>query len=290
MVDLLRPLSRGKFLESDTLLWQSYWWLCPSYCCCRSMVAQKTRGVNMSAALEPITRQRLEQFRRRWLTLETAKGLAVAWLLGLAFLLVVIIVDASLLYPNAVRWLLSGTSIWQYSAVSTAPGGVWGLVSNCRPRRKHFEELDPSLRERLLSAVELSEDTEANCFSSAVFVRAFKPRFASMIAPVRVTELLPWSSIARGLMAAACGVVVMIGLTGSGPSLAASSSSRPAPWSELGTHLALRCTDHSPNRLRRKLPDGSVVAIEASVAGPLPIAFSWKPGPRVMPTPWPCAA
>lgn len=29
LVDLLRPLSRGRIIESDTLLWQSYWWFVP---------------------------------------------------------------------------------------------------------------------------------------------------------------------------------------------------------------------------------------------------------------------
>ena len=29
LVDLLRPLSRGKIAESDTLIWQSYWWFVP---------------------------------------------------------------------------------------------------------------------------------------------------------------------------------------------------------------------------------------------------------------------
>lgn len=29
LVGLLRPLSRGKIIESDTLLWQSYWWFAP---------------------------------------------------------------------------------------------------------------------------------------------------------------------------------------------------------------------------------------------------------------------
>jgi len=29
LVELLRPLSRGKIMESDTLIWQSYWWFVP---------------------------------------------------------------------------------------------------------------------------------------------------------------------------------------------------------------------------------------------------------------------
>ena len=29
LIDLLRPLSRGKIIESDTLIWQSYWWFVP---------------------------------------------------------------------------------------------------------------------------------------------------------------------------------------------------------------------------------------------------------------------
>ena len=29
LVDLLRPLSRGRIVENDTLLWQSYWWFVP---------------------------------------------------------------------------------------------------------------------------------------------------------------------------------------------------------------------------------------------------------------------
>jgi hypothetical protein len=29
LADLLAPLSQGKVIESDTVLWQSYWWFVP---------------------------------------------------------------------------------------------------------------------------------------------------------------------------------------------------------------------------------------------------------------------
>ncbi len=235
------------------------------------MVAEKTSGVDMSASLEKVTSQRIEQFRRRWKRLESFQGIAVALLLALAALLVVIMIDAAVVVPTAIRWLLSLTI---YGAlVSCLVVTYWRVAHNKSDRdtARHFEELEPRLRERLLSAVELSEDTPSNRLSSLAFRERAQHKVAQLIEQVRIHQLLPWSSIARGLIAAIVGIALALALAWV-PGLHWSHRVARAllPGANLGRISRFDIEILNPQPASTTLPAGSVAAIEARVRGPLP--------------------
>lgn len=225
----------------------------------------------MSASLEKVTSQRLEQFRRRWQTLEGAQGIAVALLLAVAALLVVVMIDAALVIPSALRWLLS---LAIYGALVSCLAVTYWRVSrnkNDRATARRFEDLEPQLRERLLSAIDLSEDTPTNRLSSLAFRERAQHNVAQLIENVRVGRLLPWSSIARGLIAATCGIALVIALSWV-PGLHWSHRVARAllPGANLGRISRFDIEIISPQPASTTLPAGSVAAVEARVRGPLP--------------------
>lgn len=225
----------------------------------------------MSAALEPITRERLHQFRRRWQLLQTTRGFSFALVLAIALLFAVVLIDAAVVVPLAVRWCLSLTI---YAALvgwllATALA-VWRQESLPATARA-FEELDPRLREQLLSAVELSEDSESNCLSSPAFRSLLQQQVARAVAPVRMRELLPWSTIVRGVVVALCALAMGFGLTFV-PGLHWPHRVARAllPGANLGRISRFDVEIISPNPASSMLPLGDVAAIEARVRGPLP--------------------
>ena len=235
------------------------------------MVAEKTSGVNMSASLEKITSQRLEQFRRRWQTLESAQGIAVALLLALSALLLVVMIDAALVVPQAVRWLLS---LVIYGALAACLLVTYLRVKrnkNDRATARRFEDLEPQLKERLLSAIDLSEDTPSNRMSSLAFRERAQQKVAQLIENVRIGKLLPWSSIARGLVAATVGIGIAVALSWV-PGLHWSHRVARAllPGANLGRISRFEIEILSPQPASTTLPAGSVAAVEARVRGPLP--------------------
>lgn len=225
----------------------------------------------MSATLEPITRQRLHQFRRRWQLLQTARGVSLALVLALVLLLAVILIDASMVIPTGVRWCLSLTI---YLSLV-----VWLALTALRVGRREslpttaraFEELDPRLREQLVSAVELSEDTAGNRLSSPAFRGVLQQQVARAIAPVHMTDLLPWSTIGRGLLLAACALALTVGLT-LVPGLHWPHRVARAllPGANLGRLSRFDVAIITPNPASTLLPLGDVAAIEARVRGPMP--------------------
>ncbi|MCC6509583.1 MAG: hypothetical protein IT423_10775 [Pirellulaceae bacterium] len=225
----------------------------------------------MSATLEPVTRERLDQFRRRWRLLETTQGIAVALLMGLACLLLVIIVDASLVIPQSVRWLLSLTIYAALASCLVATALRIGRHQSLPSTAKHFEELDPRLHEQLLSAVELSQDSPANNLSSMSFRRRVQLQVAEAIEPVRVGSLLPWSTIARGVLAACVGIGLAVGLAWV-PGLHWPHRVARAllPGANLGRISRFDIEILNPQPASTLLPGGAVAAVEARVRGPLP--------------------
>ncbi len=235
------------------------------------MVAKETSGANMSASLEKVTSERLEQFRRRWQTLEGAQGIAVALLLALAALLLVVIIDAALVVPQPLRWVLS---LAIYGALLSCLFVTYWRVThnkNSRTAARRLEDLEPQLRERLLSAIDLSEDTPSNRLSSLAFRQRAQHKVAQLIENVRIGSLLPWTSIARGLTAAACGVGLAIALAWV-PGLHWSHRVARAllPGANLGRISRFDIEILSPQPASTVLPAGSVAAVEARVRGPLP--------------------
>lgn len=225
----------------------------------------------MSATLEPITRTRLGQFRRRQKMLHAAKGLSLALVATLAVLLVVVLIDANLVIDQGVRWFLS-LAIYAtlFGWLMVALGRLWQpepLPATARA----FEDRDPRLHEQLLAAVELAEETPANQSSSSSFRALVQQQVARAIAPVRIAELLPWSMVAGVLLLAIAALGLSIGLAFV-PQLHWKHRVARAllPGANLGRISRFDIEIITPNPASTLLPQGDIAAIEARVRGPLP--------------------
>lgn len=225
----------------------------------------------MSASLEPITRARLSQFRRRRQTLQVAKGLFGAAVLGLVLLGLVVAIDANIVINQPLRWCLSLAIYGVLAAWLMATAlRVWRRESLPSTARA-FEQLDPRLHEQLLSAVELDEDTPANRASSPSFRAVVQQQVARALAPVRVQDLLPWTLVRRAALLAVISVAIGFGLAFV-PGLHWPHRVARAllPGANLGRISRFDIEIVSPEPASTLLPTGDVAAIEARVRGPLP--------------------
>ncbi len=157
----------------------------------------------MSIDMSPITAdklQRLDRRRRRFILL---RGLCAATVSLLLFLLVVGVVDWLWVLPDAVRWTLSGVG---YLSVLLM---VWAtclrrIVRPPGPRElaRHVEHVEPSLREKLLAAIELRLNDLSNLRDSAAFRRLLQDQVGRQMAAIDVRSLLPLRLLRRWLLGA----------------------------------------------------------------------------------------
>ncbi|MFO1066251.1 MAG: hypothetical protein U0892_20525 [Pirellulales bacterium] len=225
----------------------------------------------MSAALEPVTRQKLHQFRRRQRMLWGARGTALCAAISISALAGVVIVDAGIVLSEPVRWLLSG--LLYLTAI------VSGIIFLRRlwagepltETAAAFESREPQLHERLLPAVELSDDYQSQIAGSVGFRAALQKQVAQLVSAVKVSKLLPWSLIARSL---AIGLVV----TGvffalmfvPGLHLPQRVARALFPAANLGRISRYHIEIVKPDSPEVTLPAGDVSSVVASVTGPEP--------------------
>ena len=225
----------------------------------------------MSAALESVTRQRLEEFRRRQQMLQAVRGLALALICAVLVLVAVVAIDAGVVIHQSLRWLLSiaiyGTLAGWLAATLIRVSRRVSLPATARV----LEELEPRLQQRLLAAVELSQDEKAARYSSSGFRAMLQQQVARAVAPIRPGDLLPWSILLRVLFAAAVCLTACIGLSFV-PGLHWPHRVARAllPGANLGRITRFQIEIVSPNPASTLLPAGDVASIEARVAGPMP--------------------
>lgn len=225
----------------------------------------------MSAALESVTRRRLDQFRRRQKVLLATKGISLALVVSVAVLMVVVLIDATMVIDQGIRWFLSLT------IYATLMG--WLLVTLSRlwqrdsltATARAFEQRDPRLHEQLLAAVELAEETPSNQSSSSSFRSLVQQQVARTVAPVRIADLLPWKMVASVLLLALICIGVVVGLAFV-PQLHWPHRIARAllPGANLGRISRFDIEVITPDPASTLLPQGDVAAIEARVRGPLP--------------------
>ncbi len=173
------------------------------------MVAEKTSRLDMSAALNPITSQRLAEFRRRRHTLTISRGWSVVASVFVGSLIIAVLIDA--LVPLALaRWIASAvvylSTAIAYYLFCWKPSRAKASLENDARR---LEELDPRLREQLLSAVEFASVSSEAAVDSAAFKSEVQQRVANLIAPVDVRKLLPWQLVRRWLSIACVALTLL---------------------------------------------------------------------------------
>ena len=114
--------------------------------------------VEPTIALADVTRHSLSDFRRRRLLLWQCRGLGWTLLVAVSILLLATLVDSLWTSPIAPLW----GSVAVYAVLAVAGLRLWlarRQQTDLHAEARRIEKLDPRLRERLLSAVELSDDS-----------------------------------------------------------------------------------------------------------------------------------
>ncbi len=171
----------------------------------------------MSASLDPVVVTKLRHFSRRRRRLITARGIAAGLVTAVLGTALVSLADWFWLLADQVRWGLSA------AVYLSVVGVIWWtslrLLFKPVDRRElagQMEELQPELREQLLSAVELATDDLSLIHDSPVFRKLLQSGVAQLMVPIRVQHLLPIKLIAYWLVAAMVVVTLAIALL-SGP-------------------------------------------------------------------------
>ncbi len=144
------------------------------------------------------TRDKISRFGRRRRLIGMTRGLALTVAVACAALLVAVLVDGLIVHPVA-RW---------FSAILFYVSTVAAAVVFCREFFKLasisqeagvMESHAPELEDRLLSAVELSEQWSAHSPGSLAFQAELQREVAAEMGGVNPSQLLRWQSIQRAL-------------------------------------------------------------------------------------------
>lgn len=229
----------------------------------------------MSRAIEKSPAQCVEnvlsRFSFRQSRLLTAKGTAQAVIVLLACAAVVILLDSVSLLSEPVRRALSLATYVSAFAVAWM-SGLYRLFR--KPSLEQIalsvEQSHPDFRESLLATVELraSEAASGRVHHSKQFVSTIETKVASELSSLRLSDLLPWSLVARSC-AAATGILSLVVLLCFVPQLQLPERLARAlvPFWEVErpSKVQIRIVDPSPADL--EVPAGQVVAFVIEVSG-----------------------
>ncbi len=230
----------------------------------------------MSAALNDITWQRLQQFRRRRLSLLKSRGWLAVFTTFIATLLLAVAFDA-FVSASPVRWLSSAfiyattIAVWYWAC--------WRPCSRTDPweiEALRIEHMQPELREQLLPAVELSAISQTATrqspeYDSPVFRGHLQQQVAQSIAHLNISNLLPWRIIRHWFLAAlgSLAVIVILGLIPQFHFLnRVARALLPAANLDRVDRAAITIEQPQPNS--RTIANGDIVAIIARLDGLAP--------------------
>lgn len=225
----------------------------------------------MSTTLNEVTSLRLNEFRRRRLTLTASRGWATVIMVFVATLFLAVIVDA-LTTQSLLRWIASG--LVYLATLATWYWSCWRPMRIREPLQSEamrFEEADPRLREQLLTAVEFADAKDATLQDSEAFKKHLQHQVSDLIAPVNVSHLLPWRMVRRSLFAAASALSILL-LLSFIPQLhwinRVSRALFPAANLDRVARVAITIEEPQPNS--KNIASGDIIGIVARVDGPMP--------------------
>ncbi len=144
--------------------------------------------------MHSITLRRMEQFRRRrnWLLL--ARGFAAGAIMLLIATILCAVADAWWVFPASSRWTMAAV-VYSLAAVVFAALVIrpWLKASSKHWLAEHLEQVEPKLKERLVAAVELEQQTEK--LGSPAFREALQRSVARRMEAVEIRKILPWTLI-----------------------------------------------------------------------------------------------
>ena len=221
-------------------------------------------------SLSAVIAQKLASFGRRWRRLLLLRGLCESLVVLLTALTFTALLDWLFILPDALRWTLSGLVY-----LSTAAVFWWRClrpmshIPSSRDLARLVERAEPSLREDLLSAVELSEQSPSSQLDSPLFRAMVQKDVAQRMKSVDVDGLLPNRLVSRRLYAAAGIVILCVGLAlmpGSGFNQLLARAL--APMANIDRVSRVKITVLEPKTSKALLPRGDNVEFLIGLTGP----------------------
>ncbi len=156
----------------------------------------------MTVQIDPIILRKLDDFSQRRRQLIIWRGLLAAGATLLLAMMLVALIDAIFVLPDAARWALSGAA---YLAVIIVEWRASLRLLVRPPGRRDLarmvETTEPGLRENLLSAVELSEADHEAHGTSTQFRRLLEHQVSRHLSATDMEALLPVQLVRRAIFA-----------------------------------------------------------------------------------------
>ena len=152
----------------------------------------------------------LGTFSHRETLLQAIRGIAIGILTFLCSALLIVAVDWTSLIPDSARWLLSCVA-YAVAVVVAWKNGAWKLFIpvSLESIAQSVEQSRPTLRESLLSTVELRRADGSARSGSPAFVDAIEHQVAQELNGFAIDALLPWRSIAKSVLAM-CATIALV--------------------------------------------------------------------------------
>ncbi|TLD69056.1 hypothetical protein FEM03_19500 [Phragmitibacter flavus] len=222
-------------------------------------------------SLRPVTLQALAAFqkRRTRLLLIRAALFSLAILLGL-FLLIALL-DRATFMPDGLRKTLSYTS-WIAALAFT----LWQTLALLRQHRdttataRLMESADPTLHEKLLSAVELSDETKAH-HDSPEFREHLQDQVAAQLSNFDPVKALPNRLLQQTIRAVTVVIVLIIALSFFGQLHLPGFLARAAlPFANIGRPSSVKIHFLIPEKSPTLVPFSSQTQLSVRIDGPTP--------------------
>jgi hypothetical protein len=220
--------------------------------------------------MHSITLRRMEQFRRRRNGLLIARGFAAGSIMLFVATILCAVVDAWWVFPPHSRWTMAAV-VYSLAVVVFAAFVIrpWLKAGSKHWLAEHLEQVEPKLKERLVAAVELEQQTEK--LGSPAFREALQRSVARRIEAVEVRKILPWTLI-RIWIWLLVGSLLVVGILCSWPSLYMPTRLGRVllPMVNIGRVSRYAIEIVQPTSDVRFVPEDDILSVQAMVHGRRP--------------------
>ncbi|MEZ5385104.1 MAG: DUF4175 family protein [Prosthecobacter sp.] len=227
----------------------------------------------MNLALRPATHEALERFRQRRQKLLQARGILCGLAVAIATFVVIALLDRAWFMPDALRpWL---TILAYGTAIYTAWKVAWRFISQASGKEgtaRLIESAEPSLRDRILAAVELADPRNGESVKDSVeFREKLQEDVAGAVEGIDwksrlpTKSLKPWFIAAGGVLA----VVLLLCLV-PGLHLGGFMARAALPFANLERPASLKINILEPAQADALAPIGSEVPLIVETDGATP--------------------
>ncbi len=234
------------------------------------MVDQETRGAAMSGIIDPQLAKPIADFARRRRMLVIVRGLCSTLVVALGCFALLAIADYGWLLDERTR--LFG-SVGCYAVILVTfgltvifPGAVGESPVAVAAR---METSVPELKDHLLAAVELSQESDQAQHDSAQFRYLLRRRVISVLEVIPIASLLPWRLIRTSLIwAAGLACLLVIGVLFPGSPWGQLFARAILPTANIARVSTTKIAILQPELDQRWVPAGETLEILASISSP----------------------